>query len=770
MSPLNLIQNVLVGEGVSVTNISYTGSTNAIGRFNGANTSLGFDDGLIITTGTIHDNSDGPHGPNDKPNAGLDNGSSGFGMLNNIVNQPTYNAAILEFDFIPQSDTVRFDYIFASEEYPEWVGGQFNDVFAFFISGPGIPGGVQNMAIIPGTNQAVTINNVNNGANNTGPCNNCSYYVNNGTGNNPPFNQSPFYIQYDGFTKPMQAMSPVQCGETYHLTIAIADVGDALFDSGIFLAANSFSSLQNVNAEYELSGNPFGDNKTMSQECSSAQVKVTRTGDLSEPFSVPVVKSGEAVDGIDYTGVPDVINFNANQSVYYFDFHILNNPNLTEQAEVILDFMFLDPCDNEISKTLEFIIQPIFDLEVEIEFEPIVCAGQDVSLTTNTFGGGGNYFYQWSTGETTPSIIVNPMLTETYIVAVTDTCLNTTIVDSVEVEVPIYDELILGITGNIVETCPYVSNLLLVEALGGAGNYNYNWSDNFGNTYGSYPDIAVEPNRTTTYTVEVTDLCSETTSASTTITVLSPPLELSIPSNNTICPFDSVEIEVNATGGYGNYYYYWHHDGVTDSITTVAPKETTTYTVEVSDDCQTFMREASTTINVQKPDAHFQAITNPKFTGLPITFQNLTTNGLHYSWDFGDGNHSTMTHPNNVFYEPGQYFIEMIAEDEIGCKDTTNNIIKIVEEVYVYVPNAFTPNGDRHNNYFEVSTVNIVAFDIVIFNRWGELLFESKDAAFKWDGTYQGVMVPDGIYPWKIEYKTVNGDVEQISGSVTLLK
>ncbi|MCC5924194.1 MAG: choice-of-anchor L domain-containing protein, partial [Crocinitomicaceae bacterium] len=246
MTPGQLVQNVLVGQGVSVSNVTYAGAPGAIGYFNGSNSSIGLDEGIILTTGTINSGPDGPYGPNNKPNAGLDNSAGGYGPLTNIVNKQTYNAAILEFDFVPQSDTVRFEYVFGSEEYPEWVGDQFNDVFAFFISGPGIAGN-QNMAIIPGTTQPVTINNVNNGTNNNGPCMNCQFYVNNGTGNNAPFNTNPFFVQYDGFTTPLQAVSPVQCGETYRLIIAIADVGDAIFDSGIFLSANSLSSEQPVN-------------------------------------------------------------------------------------------------------------------------------------------------------------------------------------------------------------------------------------------------------------------------------------------------------------------------------------------------------------------------------------------------------------------------------------------------------------------------------------------------------------------------------------------
>ena len=146
MSPGSLVQNVLLGPGVTVSNISFSGVGSSIGYFNGAATNLGIGEGVVMTTGTINNNGSGPHGPNNSSGSGVDNGAGGYSQLSNLIGGiQTYNAAILEFDFIPYSDTVRFKYVFGSEEYPEYVGSNFNDVFAFFISGPGISG-LQNIA------------------------------------------------------------------------------------------------------------------------------------------------------------------------------------------------------------------------------------------------------------------------------------------------------------------------------------------------------------------------------------------------------------------------------------------------------------------------------------------------------------------------------------------------------------------------------------------------------------------------------------------------
>lgn len=321
-TPNNLVQNVLLGTGVQISNINYVGSPGSIGYFNGANTNIGLNEGVILTTGTIANNPAGPHGPNNQASAGVDLFGGGFTKLDNLVNgSSTFDATILEFDFIPFSDTVKFNYVFASEEYPEFVNSEFNDVFAFFISGPGIPGGEKNMAIIPGTNDPVAINNVNNGFNNNGTCTNCAYYVNNGNGSTFPQNSNASYVQYDGFTTPLQAVSAVECGETYHLIIAIADVGDGLYDSGIFLEANSLSSESPVTIDYDLSSMAFNSPNIMAEGCVDATFTITRHGyRVNQAETITIVTSGSATEGTDYSNVPNTINFTAGQVSQTFTF------------------------------------------------------------------------------------------------------------------------------------------------------------------------------------------------------------------------------------------------------------------------------------------------------------------------------------------------------------------------------------------------------------------------------------------------------------------
>jgi hypothetical protein len=260
-SPSNLVDEILHGGSISVLNISYTGSDSASGKFIGISSNLNLDSGIVLTTGTtvptppsLFDSS-GPIGPNNHGSDGIDNAIPGYYLLDSLAGVTTYNASLLEFDFIPYGDSIFMTLVFGSEEYPEFVNGGFNDVFAVLISGPGFAD-TTNMALLPGSQVQISIDTVNNGQSNAGPCENCSFYVNNGTGESAPQDTDPYYIQYDGFTIPIEISSAVQCGETYHMILAIADGGDGAYDSGIFIESGSFRSNAVANFAIHQDGSP----------------------------------------------------------------------------------------------------------------------------------------------------------------------------------------------------------------------------------------------------------------------------------------------------------------------------------------------------------------------------------------------------------------------------------------------------------------------------------------------------------------------------------
>ena len=217
--------------GVTASNVVYTGSPDAVGSFsNGVTTNIGMPDGILLTTGII----DSIPSISSPPANFLNyfNSTPGDLLLDALIpGYITYDASVLEFDLIPVGSILEFQYVFASEEYPEYVGSSFNDVFGFFISGQDPLGGNyadQNIAIIPGTSMVVSINNVNATTNPT-------YFVDN-------LAASSGTIAYDGFTTVLTVQISVVPGQTYHLKMGVADAGDGIFDSAIFLKAQSMKS------------------------------------------------------------------------------------------------------------------------------------------------------------------------------------------------------------------------------------------------------------------------------------------------------------------------------------------------------------------------------------------------------------------------------------------------------------------------------------------------------------------------------------------------
>lgn len=227
--------------GVTVSNPVLTCDSNAAGLFTGVS-NFGISNGVVLgtgeimTTGVLPSISYGLDGlPGDFASQGLS--KPGDSVLSGILNgAQTYDACILEFDLQPVGNFVEFEYVFGSEEYPEFNCSVFNDLFAFHISGPGYPTPT-NIALIPSTTIPVSINSINDGTGGS-----CSNYTNLYVANNDTTNTM------DGFTAPLIAHAAVTPGQTYHLRMAIADAGDMILNSYVLLRANSLKSGNTPNA------------------------------------------------------------------------------------------------------------------------------------------------------------------------------------------------------------------------------------------------------------------------------------------------------------------------------------------------------------------------------------------------------------------------------------------------------------------------------------------------------------------------------------------
>ena len=240
LTPTALAQS-LVGAGVAISNVKYTGALRAAGTFTSSSNVLGFTNGIVLSSGSARNVA----GQNCENGMSVDNGEPGDADLNTIVGtgNSTNDASVLEFDFVPTSSTISFQYVFGSEEYPDFIGS-FNDVFGFFLTAPG--GTPVNLALIPGTDLPVSINNVNDGnPSNTPPIppTNSQFYVNNQVQfAPPPAPLPPVDTELNGLTTVLTAAATVTPGLTYHIKLAVADANDFALDSDVFVQAGSLTS------------------------------------------------------------------------------------------------------------------------------------------------------------------------------------------------------------------------------------------------------------------------------------------------------------------------------------------------------------------------------------------------------------------------------------------------------------------------------------------------------------------------------------------------
>ncbi len=158
---------------------------------------------------------------------------------------------------------------------------------------------------------------------------------------------------------------------------------------------------------------------------------------------------------------------------------------------------------------------------------------------------------------------------------------------------------------------------------------------------------------------------------------------------------------------------------------------------------------------------------------------NLSTNATGFYWDFGDGETSSDFKPEHSYKKDGSFTITLIASNESGCSDTTKltDVVSVKKAGEVLVPNAFSPGttgaggyGDGHNDVFLPVMRGVTQFEILIFNRWGQLVFESHDATLGWDGYYRGKLCEQDVYMYKLTVKLENGENLVRMGDVNLIR
>ncbi len=674
-TPVNtLVQNVLVGQGVTVTNVTYTGSPDAIGHFQTGPTpsNLGLSEGIFLSTGLANDTWS-PVGSPAINFTSTSHGLPGDAMLGNLVGLTTYDAAILEFDFVPLSDTIRFRYVFGSEEYHEYVNSSVNDVFAFFISGPNPLGGVytnQNIALIPGTGTYVSIDNVNNGNHFTdcafGPCNNCAYFVDNCYGTS---------VVYDAFTVVLTAWASVIPCMTYHLKIGIADAGDGVFDSGVFLEAGSL----NTNA---ITLNSYVTVPTAGPDaiegCNNSVIEFALPGPTPSDRIVPFTVGGTATNGVDYQAIPNSVTIPAGQQMTTLTI-IPFYDGIPEGTETVILDVQTSPCTNDL---VSVNILDYTALTATGTGSTSICGGAGpVNIGVNPSNGMSPYSYSWSHGlGTNQNASVNPATTTTYTVTVTDVCGFTA---TANVTVTVSNNANITITPNTPSIC--AGGNIDLTANGGS---TYNWS-----TGQTSSTINVSPATTTTYTVTGTDAFGCSGTASVTVTVYSS-LSMNItPASPQICQGTSTTLTASGATNYS-----WSH-GPTTAAVTVSPGTTTTYTVTGTDAFGCSGSATATVTVVPNPTVTISPSAPAICQGETVSLQGNGANT--YNWSTGQTSQSISVSPvNTTTYT--------VTGTTNGCTGTTSVTVTVnpnptvtatANPMEICVGNSTTISGSGASTY-----------------------------------------------------------------------
>lgn len=404
------------------------------------------------------------------------------------------------------------------------------------------------------------------------------------------------------------------------------------------------------------------------------------------------------------------------------------------------------------------------------------CPGTPLQLVGNAIPATGAS-YQWAGPNGYTSTAQSPTdATEVgnyVLLASVNGCASTPATVNVLPDVPVL---------NVSNTGPYCEGetVILTATTPSAGAITWSWEGPAGYTSSvQNPSDAVVPG-TYTLTININNCVS---TATTDVVIYPNPVVVftaATPCLNDATVFSSEGTYVAAPGIISE----WHWDfgngisAYTDNpICSYQNSGTFDVTLKVTttENCTASHTQSITVVDSPRADFYFAPETPMTINPL-VNFTNTSQHAVSYLWDFGYmGYTSEMYSPSFTYPEGGGgYIVTLIAYNEAGCADTVRKPIGVKEEVIYYIPNTFTPDGDEFNQNFTpvfTSGIDPTSYFLAVYNRWGELIFESHDVLTGWDGTYRGEVVPTGMYTWNIRVKHKHSDAhENIVGHVSLLR
>jgi gliding motility-associated-like protein len=384
-TPEQLIYKYFLGDGIQVLNVKYEGPNLSTGHFENAKSVIGLEKGIVMSTGrvkTVKNGNQYLYGVDAPGNINADNNNASTVTdvdAQKLTKETPQNLIKYTITFRPSSDTLRFRYVFASEEYPEYACRDYNDLFGFFISGPGIKGTFENNGIniakIPETDLPVTINNIHTVyAPNNCPAAYAKYYHDNNKSNKLPV--------FDGYLDVFTAEVAVQPCQTYTIKLVIADVGDKRLDSGVFLDAKSFGT-NAVKVDVAKSNAVEG--------CSDAVVNFTLPSKKNVDYKIPLkIIGGTASQNTDYKPIMSEVVIKAGTQTATFSVQAIKDA-IKEQPETIGIEYAINSCKKD---TIWLNVRDNDLVQPDLGADKNICAGESVMLNA-TIVTAGNVSYEW---------------------------------------------------------------------------------------------------------------------------------------------------------------------------------------------------------------------------------------------------------------------------------------------------------------------------------------------------------------------------------------
>jgi gliding motility-associated-like protein len=560
-------------KGIHISRITPIGPNNQTAVLTANSGDLGFREGLLLSTGrttrTI--------GPNAFPAEDLSTTTATTpqtdpALQTLLPNGLLYDRSGFEIEFIPAGDSISFEFLFASEEYPTPDAERGHDLIAAFLNGIG----ANNLNMFRVEGQPVQSRTINGTAQ-------PESYIDNTTASNPGFSR----WRWNGYTRVFRVSAPVFPCQTYTLRIVAADGLHPLFDSGILLLANSLQSTAGLTlAARGVRTIPFQE-PVVDEGCNEtpATFTLTRTNtQRSENYAIIV--EGTATDGTDYRLSSRSFSFLAGQANSSISIETIADTETEPELETIVLAVVNTECGETVRKTL--FIRDIAPLTVQLTAPNAACFNNTITVSAIVTGGTGNRLFQWAH---LPGLNFTP---NTNIVITRDTTIRVEVLDFCAAIAPATASIFIRAqralpgrpplelrTSNDTSICPAGQATLTAQLTGGQPPYQYRWEST---TFADAAERTVSPSAFTEYTLYAADQC-EVLQQVIRVDVFARPQLNILPVDQWVCHGQSVPLTATGTGGRGNYTYQWRGAGTAEPTLNARPLAPTTYAVTMNDGC-----------------------------------------------------------------------------------------------------------------------------------------------------------------------------------------